>query len=55
MIFVGPFSYLGSGLVVGAAFWYFDYWRRCATEEMLYKEDRRKYASKLYFLFLMVE
>ena len=48
---LGPFSYLGSGLVVGAAMWYFDYWRRCATEELLYKEDRRRYSSKIRDLF----
>ena len=38
-----PFSYVTLGLVFGAAHSYWDWWRRCATEEILYAENEIAY------------
>lgn len=44
---VGPFSYVGTGLMIGVSTWYYDYWRRRATEEIMYDEDNSRYHSKI--------
>ena len=38
-----PFSYLRTGLVLGFAVSYWDYWRRTALEEVLYAEEKTFY------------
>ena len=40
---VRPFSYLTLALTMGVAHSYFDWWRRTATEEILYKESEINY------------
>eukprot|EP00347_Sterkiella_histriomuscorum_P022247 403331156 len=39
-----PFSYVTTALTLGTAFWYYEYFRRRSVEELLYAEDRRRYA-----------
>ena len=41
-----PWSYLSTGMTLGVAIWYYDYWRRRAIEEVLYGEERRRYHCK---------
>ena len=38
-----PFSYLTVGLFFGVASSYWDWWKRCATQEILYAEDESNY------------
>ena len=38
-----PFTYLRMGLAFGVAFSYYDWWRRCALQDVLEAEDRRDY------------
>ena len=38
-----PLSYLRLAVIGGTAMWYWDYWRRCALEHVLEREDRVKY------------
>ena len=38
-----PFSYLTVGLFFGVASSYWDWWKRCATQEILYAEDEHNY------------
>ena len=40
-----PFSYLTVGLFFGVAHSYWDWWRRTATEEILYNESQTNYHS----------
>uniref|UniRef100_A0A7S3IKU0 Uncharacterized protein n=1 Tax=Strombidium inclinatum TaxID=197538 RepID=A0A7S3IKU0_9SPIT len=42
-LYVRPFSYLTVGLTMGFVMSYFDWWKRRATEEILYKQDENKY------------
>ena len=38
-----PFSYVTVGLFMGVAHSYWDWWRRTATEEIMYGEDEASY------------
>lgn len=35
---IGPWSYMSTGLALGFAFWYYDYWRRRAMDEVMVAE-----------------
>jgi len=55
ILILGPFSYLSCAMIGGVSIWYFDYWRRRALEEVLYSEERRRYHSKYYKIFLLLK
>jgi len=38
-----PFSYLKLGLMFSAGFGYYDYWRRCAMQEVMVREQESRY------------
>ena len=38
-----PLHYVRAALLAGITLWYWDYWRRCAMEHVLEREDRLKY------------
>ena len=42
-----PWSYLTVGLVFGGAYSYWDWWRRTATEEIMYGEDSLRYHNTI--------
>tara|TARA_B110000305_G_C18804135_1_gene344008 strand:+ start:75 stop:407 length:333 start_codon:yes stop_codon:yes gene_type:complete len=42
-----PFSYLTVPLFFGFAHSYWDWWRRCATQEVMYGEDEASYHNQI--------
>jgi len=38
-----PFAYIKMAVTAGAMMWYWDYWRRCALEQVMEREDRVRY------------
>ena len=42
-----PISYLTTGLVMGAFHSYWDWWRRVATEEVLYSENETNFHNMM--------
>ena len=38
-----PFAYLKFALIFGCGVSYWDYWRRCAMEQVLYSEEKIRY------------
>ena len=38
-----PFAYLKTALLFGSVISYYDWWRRCAMEQVMEGEDRRDY------------
>jgi len=42
-----PFAYLRSAFVLGGVLSYYDWWRRCALEQVLVAEERAQYYKTL--------
>jgi|TARA_B110000285_G_C14809801_1_gene461434 hypothetical protein len=42
-----PFAYLRGALIVGSGLSYYDWWRRCALEQVMVAEERQQYYKTL--------
>ena len=47
-----PLAYAKMALMAGAMMWYWDYWRRCALENVLQREERFRYFQTVQSLNL---
>ena len=45
-----PLAYVRAALMAGAMMWYWDYWRRCALEHVMEREERFKYFQQVQSL-----
>ena len=45
-----PIGYIRSALLMGTFFWYYNYWRRCALEGCLEREEKQRLTKHLQFM-----